>query len=219
MRISRGHRALGIPSGSRSWGLGGDRAAASTGHGQHRLDSHSRAFHLEFLARPDKKILDFLTLQVGHASHATIRHSSAACLERLPAPQATSRARDIVAELKVFQGSLAERFVGQELPATSGGEPYYWARAERGSTAAADYLIDVGGRLTPIEVETGPAGRLRSLRMLLEKRPHAAPGVVVSSAARATLPESPERQRCLHGGPALVHLQQITGGEEHRAAG
>src|SRR5450756_978102 len=33
------------------------------------------------------------------------------------------------------------------------------------------------------------------------------------------LPESPKRERCRHGGPALAHLQQIPGHEEHRAAG
>lgn len=91
--------------------------------------------------------------------------------------------------LKVFQGALAEQFVGQELLAASGGEIYYWAREERGSTAEVDYLIDVGGRVTPVEVKAGPAGRLRSLRMLLERYPEAAPGVVVSGAAYGTLPE------------------------------
>ena len=43
--------------------------------------------------------------------------------------------------------------------------------------------------MTPIEVKAGPAGRLRSLRMLLERYPQAAPGMVVSGAPYATLPE------------------------------
>ncbi|MCX6363556.1 MAG: nuclease, partial [Actinobacteria bacterium] len=55
--------------------------------------------------------------------------------------------------------------------------------------AEVDYLIEVGGKVTPIEVKAGPAGRLRSLRLLLERYPQAAPGVVVSGAAYATLPE------------------------------
>ena len=33
------------------------------------------------------------------------------------------------------------------------------------------------------------------------------------------LPESPEGERCRHGGPALADLQQIPGHEEHRATG
>ncbi len=91
--------------------------------------------------------------------------------------------------LQVYHGALAEQFVGQELLAATGGELYYWAREERGSTAEVDYLIDAGGRVMPIEVKAGPAGRLRSMRMLLERYPAAAPGVVVSAGAYATLPE------------------------------
>jgi len=90
--------------------------------------------------------------------------------------------------LQVFRGALAEQFVGQELLATR-SDLYYWAREERGSTAEVDYLIDAGGRVMPIEVKAGPAGRLRSLKMLLERYPSAAPGVVVSAGAYATLPE------------------------------
>lgn len=91
--------------------------------------------------------------------------------------------------LQVYRGALAEQFVGQELLAATGGELYYWAREERGSTAEVDYLVDAGGRVMPIEVKAGPAGRLRSLRMLLARYPAAAPGVVVSAGAYATLPE------------------------------
>lgn len=91
--------------------------------------------------------------------------------------------------LAVFRGALAEQFVGQELLAVSGSDLFYWAREERGSTAEVDYLIDAGGHVTPVEVKSGPAGHLRSLRMLLDQFPTAAPGVVVSTAAYATLPE------------------------------
>lgn len=91
--------------------------------------------------------------------------------------------------LAVFRGALAEQFVGQELVAATGGELYYWAREARGSTAEVDYLIEVGGRVKPIEVKAGPAGRLRSLRLLLDAYPTAAPAVVVSSAPYATLAE------------------------------
>jgi len=91
--------------------------------------------------------------------------------------------------LHIFRGALAEQFVGQELLAATRSDLYYWAREERGSTAEVDYLIDAGGRVMPIEVKAGPAGRLRSLKMLLERYPSAAPGVVVSAGAYATLPE------------------------------
>lgn len=91
--------------------------------------------------------------------------------------------------LQVFHGALAEQFVGQELAAATGGDLHYWAREERSSSAEVDYLVEAGGRVMPIEVKAGPAGRLRSLRMLLEQYPQAAPGVVVSAGAYAMLPE------------------------------
>lgn len=91
--------------------------------------------------------------------------------------------------LQVYHGALAEQFVGQELLAATGGELHYWAREERGSAAEVDYLIDAGGRVMPIEVKAGPAGRLRSVRMLLDRYPGAAPGVVVFAGPYATLPK------------------------------
>ena len=91
--------------------------------------------------------------------------------------------------LQVYHGALAEQFVGQELLAATGGELHYWARGERGSSAEVDYLIDAGGRVLPVEVKAGPAGRLRSLRMLLERYPTAAPGAVISAGPYAVLPE------------------------------
>ena len=91
--------------------------------------------------------------------------------------------------LQMFRGELAGQFVGQELLAATGGELFYWARAERGSTAEVDYLIDGGGRVMPVEVKAGPAGRLHSLRMLLEQFPDAAPGMVVSAGSYASLPD------------------------------
>ena len=93
--------------------------------------------------------------------------------------------------LAVFGGALAEQFVGQELLAAGGGERelYYWAREERSSTAEVDYLIDGVARPVPIEVKAGPAGRLRSLHMLLGQYPGAAPGVVLSEAGFSVLAE------------------------------
>jgi predicted AAA+ superfamily ATPase len=92
--------------------------------------------------------------------------------------------------LAAFNGALAEQFVGQEILAASGAkrELYYWAREERGSSAEIDYLVDGPGRPVPIEVKSGPAGRLRSLHMLLQLYPGAAPGIVLSEAGFAALP-------------------------------
>jgi len=89
----------------------------------------------------------------------------------------------------IHQGALAEQFVGQELIAAGGHDLHYWARDARGSSAEVDYLVDDGTRIVPVEVKSGPAGRLRSLRLLLDTYPGTAPGVVVSSAPYAELPD------------------------------
>jgi hypothetical protein len=47
----------------------------------------------------------------------------------------------------------------------------------------------MGGRIVPIEVKSGPAGKLRSLHLLLREYPECAPGLVLSEAPFAGLPE------------------------------
>ena len=96
----------------------------------------------------------------------------------------------------LYDGALAEQFVGQELRATLAGHPggdglYYWTRVGEapGATAEVDYLTTIGGRIVPIEVKSGPAGRLRSMHVLLERYPHCAPGVVLSEGPYAELTE------------------------------
>lgn len=74
-----------------------------------------------------------------------------------------------------FKGQIAEQFVGQELLVQRSGcedeNMYFWQRAERGSSAEVDFLINLAGTIVPIEVKSGPSGRLRSLHVLLEKHP------------------------------------------------
>ena len=67
----------------------------------------------------------------------------------------------------------------------------YWSRAgeARGSSAEVDYLVAMDGRIVPIEVKSGPAGKLRSLHLLLREHPQCAPGFVLSEAPFAELPE------------------------------
>jgi len=98
--------------------------------------------------------------------------------------------------LSLYDGALAEQFVGQELRAALSGQAagdhlYYWSRAgeARGSAAEVDYLLTFGGRIVPIEVKGGPAGRLRSLHVLLQEYPHCTPGLVLSEAPYAELPD------------------------------
>ena len=90
--------------------------------------------------------------------------------------------------LKVYRGALAEQFVGQEMLANGAGSEndklYYWARARRGSNAEIDYLLAHHGHIHPIEVKSGPRGRLRSLALFLDEHPSAAHGLVLSPAVR-----------------------------------
>jgi len=91
--------------------------------------------------------------------------------------------------LGIYRGALAEQFVGQELLASQGGPLFYWSRSSRGSSAEVDYLLQHEGRIFPIEVKNGPAGRLKSLHMLLEKFPHCPAGIVLSGAPHAWMEE------------------------------
>lgn len=91
--------------------------------------------------------------------------------------------------LSIYEGALAEQFVGQELRSVFGAGLFYWSRAERGSSAEVDYLIAKEGKIYPIEVKSGAAGRLRSMHLLLEKYPNCPEGIVISEAPLANLPD------------------------------
>jgi uncharacterized protein len=72
------------------------------------------------------------------------------------------------------EGSLAEQLVGQMLrtlaPAFIEPALFYWQRERKGSEAEVDYLLQHEGRVVPIEVKAGKAGRLRSLHMFVHDR-------------------------------------------------
>jgi predicted AAA+ superfamily ATPase len=91
--------------------------------------------------------------------------------------------------LGIYRGALAEQYVGQELLTAGDRELHYWSRAAKSSTAEIDYLIARAGDVRPVEVKSGPAGRLRSLHLLLREQPDCAPGIVLSEAPYAELPE------------------------------
>jgi len=91
--------------------------------------------------------------------------------------------------LDVYEGALAEQFVGQELISAGQNELYYWARQAKSSTAEVDFIIAVNGQIYPVEIKSGAAGRLRSLHMLLETYPNCKCGYVFSCAPYSELPE------------------------------
>ena len=97
------------------------------------------------------------------------------------------RERDL---LDTYNGALAEQFVAQELAATFGGdEPHWWKRDAKNAQAEVDFMVALNGRVQPIEVKSGAAGRLKSLHQLLKEAPAVADAIVFSSAPFGTLPE------------------------------
>jgi len=91
--------------------------------------------------------------------------------------------------LDIYRGAMAEQFVGQEMVVSQGSDLYYWAREARGSSAEVDYLAVVQDSIFGVEVKSGPAGRLRSMHLLLETYQNCAGGMVFSSGPYAELPE------------------------------
>ena len=83
----------------------------------------------------------------------------------------------------VYRGALAEQFVGQELLAAGGSENFklfYWSRAKKSSSAEVDYLYVKNSRIFPIEVKSGPAGKLKSLHLFINEHPSVEKGYVMS---------------------------------------
>jgi predicted AAA+ superfamily ATPase len=91
--------------------------------------------------------------------------------------------------LSIYEGGMAEQFVGQELIAAGVDPLYYWSRDNKSSTAEVDFLIAQRGISVPVEVKSGAAGRLKSLHLFLKQHPDSPGGIVLSSAPYAELPE------------------------------
>ncbi len=82
--------------------------------------------------------------------------------------------------LGIYQGAMAEQFVGQELKATKGKDPFFWRREAKSSQAEVDFLISQDNFIRPIEVKSGTSGSLRSLHLLLKSYPNCPKGYVLS---------------------------------------
>lgn len=74
----------------------------------------------------------------------------------------------------IHAGALAEQFVGQELIAYANSyypaELFYWEREKMGSDAEVDYVLELGGKMVPLEVKSGKSGRIRSLRQFMTEK-------------------------------------------------
>ena len=91
--------------------------------------------------------------------------------------------------MNIYRGALAEQFVGQELTASTGENLFYWARANRGSSAEVDYIVSVNGKIYPIEVKSGSSGSLKSLHLALKTFPASPGGIVFSTREYGEIPE------------------------------
>lgn len=73
----------------------------------------------------------------------------------------------------IYEGGMAEQFVGQHLlHGSAGTKPslHYWLREGKSNNAEVDYVIQAEGEIVPIEVKAGKAGTLKSLlRFMADK--------------------------------------------------
>ncbi len=76
--------------------------------------------------------------------------------------------------LTINSGALAEQFVGQELLAYADPfakeQLYFWKREKAGSSAEIDYVMQVDGKIIPIEVKAGATGSLKSLSLFMQEK-------------------------------------------------
>ena len=74
-----------------------------------------------------------------------------------------------------YRGLLAEHIVGQELLAADfrkQRKPVFWVREKKQSSAEIDFLVQHGRFAIPVEVKSGPAGKLRSLHQFVDHANH-----------------------------------------------
>jgi predicted AAA+ superfamily ATPase len=76
---------------------------------------------------------------------------------------------------KAYKGALIPQLVTQELLSTnkfSYHKPNFWVREKKQSSAEVDLVIPFRGLLIPVEIKSGPIGKLRSLHQFMDSCPH-----------------------------------------------
>ena len=114
--------------------------------------------------------------------------------------------------LSLYHGQLAEQFVAQELLAWHSEKLYYWSRTAKSSNAEVDYLTVREGKIYPIEVKSGPAGRLKSLHVCLEEYPNCEQGWVLQDGPYRELPEQKLVFWPLYATPLLGNREKLPEG-------
>lgn len=121
-------------------------------------------------------------------------------------------AQTVLAEknlLAMYRGKLAEQFVQQEMLAWHQRELFYWAREAKSANAEVDCLTVRQGRIYPMEVKSGPAGRLKSLHLMLQTYPNCPQGWVLQDAAYNALPDQKLVFWPLYATPLLGDREQL----------
>lgn len=112
--------------------------------------------------------------------------------------------------LAMYRGKLAEQFVAQEMLAWHSRDLYYWARNAKSSNAEVDYLAVQKGKIYPVEVKSGPSGKLKSLHMMLKAYPNCEQGWVLQSGPYRELPEQKLVFWPLYATPQLGDRSQLS---------
>ena len=74
-----------------------------------------------------------------------------------------------------YRGAIVQHIVYQELMALGAEEsisPRFWVREKSQSTAEVDLVMNVGELVMPIEIKSGPTGRLKSLHQFVNRCDH-----------------------------------------------
>lgn len=85
---------------------------------------------------------------------------------------------------KIRDGAVAELFTAQQLRAHSDPHDdfalHYWHREARSSNAEVDFVLELDGRVVPVEVKSGSVGSMKSLGLFLDEK-NVPTGVKVSA--------------------------------------
>jgi predicted AAA+ superfamily ATPase len=76
---------------------------------------------------------------------------------------------------EVFEGKIAEHLTGQELLSLQTTPLYrlnFWTREEAYAQAEVDFVWNFRNYLIPIEVKSGPTGKMRSLHQFIDRSSH-----------------------------------------------
>ncbi len=74
-----------------------------------------------------------------------------------------------------FKGALIPQVITQEIMSLnvfSFHKPHFWVREKKQSSAEVDLIIPYKSKLIPVEIKSGPVGKLRSLHQFMEQCPH-----------------------------------------------